>query len=211
MKKTLILVIFTIFLASFALSITIDGKFWDWQEIKIFDQCKPRILSKDRSGLDMQSVKLVLTKKYLYALIEGDSVTGQTQDKGEGFRRTSVRLSFSSAQSPLNRARILAHPGDPWRIKVSVPQAGSIKVGSKKDKYWCFGKYGKNYFIEMKMPVFTDAKGIHVGSIRGPLLQLSPGNTSSRNHISDLLINTVDTRTHRLVDTTSIPIKKGAL
>jgi len=159
----------------------------------------------------MKTVKMYLGKKYLYVLVKGKSVTGQKADKGEGFKRTSVRLSFSSAQSPLNRARILAHPGDPWRIKVSAPYARSLKLGNKTDKYWCFGKHNGSYYVEMKVPIFEDTKGVHVVSTRGPLIKLSAKDAGTRNRLSDLLINTVDTRTHRLVDTASFQIKKDDL
>jgi hypothetical protein len=187
--------------------ISIDGKSMDWASIPIFQKCRPRVLSRDRAGLDMQYVKIGLSKRFMYFYIEGSSITGQKADNGEGFKKTSVRISANSAQSPLNRVRVLIDPKVPYKIKMAAPKKPTVDLGSKKEKYWSRGKVGRNYFFEVKVPVFVSPKGIHLGTKSGPLVRPSSDRTS-KSAISDVLINTVDMKTHRLVDTTQFYIRK---
>ena len=210
MKKTLIFVSAFVLLAVSAWCIKIDGKFQEWEKIKTFYTCPHRFLEKDRSGLDMQSVKLCLGSKFLYIYIDGRSVTGIKPDKGWGAKKTSVRISFRSAQSPLNRVRVATDPTKPGQIKVSYPLALSKTYGSKTDKYWAISSFGKKYAFEIKIPVVSSTKGIHVGAKDKPLIKAS-SKTSTRKYLSEVLINTVDMKTHRLVDTIEFAIKKGDL
>ena len=198
-------------ISSFVFCITIDGKFWDWGKTDTFYNCKPHALEKDRSGFDMESVKMCLGRKDLYIYIDGRSVAGLKPDAGWGVKKTSVRISFKSSQSPLNRVRIATEPAKPGQIKISYPPAPSKVFGSKTDKYWAIAKYGKKYAFEIKIPFFITSKGIHVGVSGGPLLRVSESYGSSRKNLSDVLINTVDIKTHRLVDTVEFSIKKGDL
>jgi hypothetical protein len=198
-------------ISSFVFCITIDGKFWDWGKTDTFYNCKPHALEKDRSGFDMESVKMCLGRKDLYIYIDGRSVAGLKPDAGWGVKKTSVRISFKSSQSPLNRVRIATEPAKPGQIKISYPPAPSKVFGSKTDKYWAIAKYGKKYAFEIKIPFFITSKGIHVGVSGGPLLRVSESYSSSRKNLSDVLINTVDVKTHRLVDTVEFSIKKGDL
>jgi len=210
-KKIIIFIITTFVISSFVFCITIDGKFWDWGKIDTFYSCKPHALKKDRSGFDMESVKMYLGRKDLYIYIDGRSVAGLKPDAGWGVKKTSVRISFKSSQSPLNRVRIAAEPAKPGQIKISYPPAPSKVLGSKTDKYWAIAKYGKKYAFEIKIPFFITSKGIHVAVKGGPLLRLSSSAGESRKSLSDVLINTVDVKTHRLVDTVEFSIKKGDL
>ena len=211
MKKIIIFIITTLVIASFAFCITIDGKFWDWGKVGTFYKCPQHILKKDRSGIDMENVKMCLGKKHLYIYIEGLSVAGLKPDAGWGAKKTSVRISFKSSQSPLNRVRIATEPAKPGQIKISYPPAPSKVFGSKTDKYWAIAKYGKKYAYEVKIPFFITTKGIHAGVKGGPLLRVSGSAGASRKNLSDVLINTVDVKTHRLVDTVEFSIKKGDL
>ena len=211
MKKIIIFIITTLAISSFVFCITIDGKFWDWRKIDTFYSCKPHALKKDRSGFDMESVKMYLGRKDLYIYIDGRSVAGLKPDAGWGAKKTSVRISFRSSQSPLNRVRIATEPAKPGQIKISYPPAPSKVLGSKTDKYWAIAKYGKNYAFEIKIPFFITSKGIHAAVKGGPLLRLSSSAGESRNKLSDVLINTVDVKTHRLVDTVEFSIKKDDL
>jgi hypothetical protein len=210
-KKILIFIITSLLISSFVLCITIDGKFWDWGKIDTFYKCPQHILKKDRSGIDMENIKMYLGKKCLYMYIDGSSVAGLKPDAGWGAKKTSVRISFKSSQSPLNRVRIAAEPSKPGQIKISYPPAPSKVFGSKTDKYWAIAKYGKKYAFEIKIPFFITSKGIHVGVKGGPLLRISNNAGASRKNLSDVLINTVDVKTHRLVDTVEFSIKKGDL
>ncbi|MFH1709714.1 MAG: hypothetical protein ABH860_01415 [bacterium] len=211
MKKPLSLILIFVFLAASSWCVNIDGKFWDWAKVKTFYRCKPHALEQNRSGFDMENVKMVLGKKHLYMYIYGRSVTGSKPDAGWGVKKTSVRISFKSSQSPLNRVRIAAYPARPGEIKLSHPPVPSKVFGSKTDKYWAIAKYGKKYAFEIKMPFFASAKGLHIGAIGGPLIKLSPGNSASRKNLSDILINTVDMKTHRLIDTVEFTLRKGDL
>jgi hypothetical protein len=89
--------------------------------------------------------------------------------------------------------------------------ASSKVFGSKKDRYWFMSKYGKKYAYEVKIPFFISQKGIHAGAKGGPLLRLVGDSGASRKNLSVVLINAVDVKTHRLVDTVEFPIKKGDL
>jgi len=210
MKKTLIFIAAALLLASPSFCLKIDGKFWDWAKIGTFYRCPNRLLEKDRSGFDMHSVKMCLSGRYLYIYIDGRSVVGFKTDRGWGAKKTSVRISFTSSQSPLNRVRIATDPAKPGKIKVSYPAARSRYYGSKTDSYWAIAKYGGGYAFEIKIPVFASYKGVHVGAPgRSLIWQSSHG--KARNHLSEVLINTVDMKTHRLVDTISFPIRKGEL
>jgi hypothetical protein len=210
-KKIIIFIIASFVISSFASCITIDGKFWEWAKISTFYNCKPRALERGRSGFDMQSVKISLGRKFLYIYIDGRSVTGLKPDKGWGARKTSVRISFKSSQSPLNRVRIATYPSKPGAIKISYPHTASKTFGSKKDKFWALAKYGNKYAFEVQVPLIVSSKGIHVGANGGPLIRVSESYSSSRKNLSDILINTVDDKTHRLVDTVEFSIKKGEL
>jgi len=210
-KKIIIFIITTFAISSFVFCVTIDGKFWDWGKTSTFYKCPQHILKKDRSGIDMENVKMYLGKKYLYMYIDGRSVAGLKPDAGWGAKKTSVRISFKSSQSPLNRVRIATEPSKPGQIKISYPPAPSKVLGSKTDKYWAIAKYGKNYAFEIKIPFFITSKGIHAGVKGGPLLRVSGSAGASRKNLSDVLINTVDVKTHRLVDTVEFSIKKGDL
>ena len=194
-----------------AWAVRIDGRFWDWYQVKTFFACPPRHLARDRVGLDMQKIKMVLGSKYLYIYVEGVSVTGLKPDKGEGAENSSIRISFKSAQSPLNRVRVAADPAEPYIVKLSYPSVSSKDYGSKVNKYWALGRFGKKYCFEIKVPIFHTKKGIHAGVSGGPLIKLAEDYEVKREHLADVLINTVDTRTHRLVDTVEFPIKKGDL
>ena len=211
MKKIIIFIITSLLISSFVFCVTIDGKFWDWGKISTFYNCKPRALEKNRSGFDMESVKMCLGKKHLYIYIDGRSVAGQKPDAGWGAKKTSVRISFKSSQSPLNRVRIATEPAKPGQIKISYPPAPSKVLGSKTDKYWAIAKYGKKYAFEIKIPFYITSKGIHAAVKGGPLLRVSGSAGASRKNLSDVLINTVDVKTHRLVDTVEFSIKKGDL
>jgi hypothetical protein len=209
MKKPLILILAFVLLAVPSLCIKIDGKFWDWAKINAFYNCPVRPLEKGRSGFDMESVKVALGRKDLYIYIDGRSVTGPKQDSGWGAKKTSVRISFKSSQSPLNRVRIAAYPDKPGQIRIACPNAASKVFGSKTDRYWMIAKYGKKYAFEIKIPFFVSSQGIHVGVKGGPLIRIPENVGASRNKLSDVLINTVDMKTHRLVDTVEFTIKKG--
>jgi hypothetical protein len=50
-----------------------------------------------------------------------------------------------------------------------------------------------------------------VGASGGPLLRVSGSAGATRKNLSDVLVNTVDIKTHRLVDTVEFSIKKGDL
>jgi len=210
MKKPLIFILTFLLLAVSSWCINIDGKFWDWGKTGIFCNCPARLLEKDRSGFDMESVKMCLGRRSLYIYIDGRSVAGLKPDAGWGVKKTSVRISFKSSQNPLNRVRIAADPAKPGQIKISYPQEPTKTLGSKKDKYWAISKYSKKYAFEIKIPFFVSSNGIHVGVKGGPLLKLS-NSAASRKNLSDVLINTVDVKTHRLVDTVEFPIRKGDL
>ena len=199
------------FVAYPSFCVKIDGKFREWANTPVFHNCGLRPFARDRSGLDLQEIKMALGSKHLYIYIGGRSVTGLKRDKGQGARKTSIRISFNSAQSPLNRIRIASDPAKPGQIKVSCPGTRSNILGSKRDKYWAYGKYGKRYAFEFKIPVYSTSKGMQVGRPSGPLIALSGSNMSKRTHLSDMLINSVDAKTHRLVDTAVVPIKKGEL
>jgi len=204
------LLVILMFLTLPGYCVRIDGKFWDWQTFGREYQCKPHTLSKDRSGLDVQAVRLSLGSKFLYVMVVGRSVTGQKKDKGQGFRRTSVRVSFSSAQSPLNRVRVLADFEYPGKIKISMPDADTKMIGEENNRSWASGRSSGRYAFELKIPVFASSNGIHVGSKYGPLIHIAD-NSSGRKRLSDMLINTVDTQTHRLVSTALFTIKPGDL
>jgi len=210
MKKLLIFILTVLLLAVSSWCINIDGKFWDWKDIDTFYNCPARPLEKDRSGFDMQSVKMCLGRRALYIYIDGRSVAGLKPDRGWGVKKTSVRISFKSSQSPLNRVRIAADPAKPGQIRIAYPGVLTETLGSKSDRYWAMAKYGRKYAFEIKIPFFISSKGIHVGVKGGPLLRLSRS-TASRNNLSDVLINTVDVKTHKLVDTVEFSIKKGDL
>jgi hypothetical protein len=211
-KRPTILIIFLLcLLATPSFAVSIDGKAWDWANIPVYHACRSHPLSRDRVGMDMKSVKMYLGRQNIYIYVEGRSVSGMKYDDGEGFRKTSLRVSFNSAQSPLNRVRAATEIKQPWVIKLASPAQETKYLGSKQDKYWARGKYGNNYYYEMKVPVFISKKGIHVGSLSGPLVRLSKQYSGSRNTLSDVLINCVDMKTHRLVDTTQFSIKKDGL
>lgn len=211
MKKSVIFTLILLVTAFPSFCIKIDGKFWDWQRTGISFNCKPHVLARDRSGLDMQLVKMTLIGKHLYILIEGRSVTGLEPDKGNGLKRTSIRVSFKSAQSPLNRVRVATDPKLPYKVKVSCPRATSKYLGGPKNRYWAIGRNGNIYAMEMIVPVFYDSKGVHAGSPSGPLIILAKRSGLSREYLADMLINAVDAKTHRLVDTVELPIRKGEL
>lgn len=211
MKKSIIFTLILLVTASPSFCIKIDGKFWDWQRTGISFKCKPHVLARDRSGLDMQQVKMTLSGKYLYIYIDGRSVTGLQPDKGSGLKRTSMRVSFTSAQSPLNRVRIATDPKVPYKVKVSCPRAASKYLGGPKNRYWAIGRNGNRYAMEMIVPVFYSSKGVHAGSPAGPLIILSRRSGINREYLAGMLINVVDAKTHRLVDTVELPIRRGEL
>lgn len=210
MKKPLIFILSFILLAAHSFCINIDGKFWDWGKVRTIYWCPSRPLERDRSGLDMRSVKMLIKGKYLYIYIDGRSVTGFRADSGWGAKKTSIRISFTSSQSPLNRIRIATDPSRPGKIKISWPAAKSRTYGSKADRYWAIAKYGAGYAFEVKIPIVASYKGIHVCALGRPLIWVPPG-SSLRKHLSEVLINTVDMKTHRLVDTIQFPVRKGSL
>jgi len=210
-KKSTILLLLILVFSGTSWAVKVDGKFWDWSAIGEYHKCSPRALSRDRSGFDMQSIKASLGAKFLYIYIEGRSVAGHKADRGWGVKKTSVRISFKSAQSPLNRVRIASDPARPGEIKISKPSLPTKAYGSKKNMYWAIARYGNKYAFECKIPVYSSSKGVHAGVQGGPLIKLSESNTSKRTHLSDMLINTVDVKTHRLVDTVEFPIKKNDL
>jgi hypothetical protein len=191
--------------------VRVDGKYWEWENVPEFYKCRPRVFARDRSGLDLRAIKILGGNKHIYMLIEGRSMTGVKADKGQGFRRTSLRISFNSTASPLNRARILIDPNFPNKIKISMPSVPSFYVGTKKDRYWASGKYGTVCFFEIKIPIVYDKKGAHIGRYNGPLVKLSPKYAGSRESLSDVLINSVDVLSHRLVDTATFRIKSGSI
>lgn len=211
MKKSTILLLLILVFSSASWAVRIDGKLWDWTDIGDFHKCGSRILSRDRAGLDMDTIKLHLAGKFLYVYIEGRSVNGKKRDDGSAVKGSSIRVSFNSSQSPLNRVRIAAEPGALWQIKVSKPGIESVVYGSKKNKYWSRGRIGRKYAFEIKIPVFRSTKGVHVGIAGGPLIAASDNQSTSRNLLSQVLINSVDMKTHRLVDTVSFAIMKGQL
>jgi hypothetical protein len=83
--------------------------------------------------------------------------------------------------------------------------------GSKKNRFWYIGKFGSKYAFEIKIPFYYSSKGIHVAAKGGPLIRLSGSYAQSRRNLSEVLINSVDMKTHRLVDTTQFYISKGQL
>ncbi len=208
MRKIIPFILSSFILTSYSFCVTIDGSFRDWKGVPVFHRVKQRALARDRAGLDMQTVKLVLGRRYLYVYIDGRSVNGLKRDEGEGVKGTSIRVSFNSASSPLQRVRIAAEPKDLWKIRISCPREASRELGSKQDKYWSRGRSGNRYAFEMKMPVFYSKSGIHVGTPSGPLVGVYSGST--RTYLSDVLINSVDMKTHRLVDTVTFPIVKSS-
>ena len=214
MKKAGFLLFVLLIFAMPSQCLRIDGRFWDWVSLDASQckayECKPKILLKDRSGLELQKVKIALGSKYLYVMLEGRSVTGQKRDSGQGFHRTSVRISFSSAQSPLNRVRVLADPQYPSEIKLSMPGKDTVAMGSVSERFWASGRASGKYAFEVKVPIFRTSNGIHIGSKQGPLVKLDEG-TSGRKRLTDVLINTVDTETHHLVSTAGFAIKPGDL
>ncbi len=211
MKKILFSSLILTILCCSALAITIDGKFWDWDGIGVFHYCSPRLLEKDRSGIALQKVKMYLGRKYLYMYIEGVSVAGQKIDRGWGAKKTSFRISFSSVQSPLNRVRVAIYPAKPGQIRISYPRTISKVFGGKKDRFWWMAKYGRKFAFEIKIPFYYSAKGIHVAAKGGPLIRLSGSYAQGRRNLAEVLINSVDMKTHRLVDTTQFLISKGQL
>ncbi len=208
MKKIFFSILCLIATASSSFCINIDGMSRDWANIRTFYRCPARPLEKNRSGFDMKSVKLFLGGHYLYIYIDGRSVTGAKADSGAGLKKTSVRVSFDSARSPLNRVRIAADPGKPWQVKLSYPSVPSRMYGSRKIKYWSFIREGSKAGIELKIPVFQSGKGVHVGIAAGPIIK-GPGESRS-GRLSDVLINAVDVKTHRLVDTVKFSINNGS-
>lgn len=211
MKKVLFFITIVLLISTASYCVKIDGRFWDWTDIGDFHKCRSRALSRDRSGLDMDTVKLHLTGKFLYIYVEGRSVKGKKPDDGSAVKGSSIRVSFSSSQSPLNRVRISTEPSALWQIKVSKPEMESVVYGSKKNKYWSRGRIGRKYAFEIKIPVFRSTKGVHIGVAGGPIIAVSEDQATSRNSLSEVLINSVDMKTHRLVDTVSFTIKKGML
>ena len=211
MKKVFLAFFFAIAAVSSSFAITIDGKFWDWSRVPVFHDCVSRPMTKDRGGFDMRTVRMYLGREFLYMMIDGRSVEGLGYDHGEAMRKTSLRVSFSSAQSPLNRVRIAAEAGRLWEIKISVPEESSVTLGGKRDKYWSRGRNGGDYSFELKVPVVRTAGGVRVATAYGPLIKLPPGYSGSRSYLSLVLINTVDMKTHRLVDTTQFVIKPNSI
>jgi hypothetical protein len=210
-KKPFLILSLLLFLTIPSFCVRIDGKYWEWGNISPYYQCRPRIFARDRAGLDLKNVKILAGSKHIYMLIEGRSMSGIKADKGQGYRRASLRISFNSVQSPLNRARFLVDPNYPNKIKYSAPSVQSVYLGSIKDRYWASGRYGSIYFFEVKIPVVYDKKGAHVGRYSGPLIRLSSKYAGSREALSDVLINSVDCLTHRLVDTATFRIKAGTI
>lgn len=152
---------------------------------------------------------MCLGRHYLYIYIEGRSVTGIKPDAGQGLKKTSIRVSFDSAQSPLNRVRIAADPRKPWQVKLSYPSLPSRTYGNRKNRYWSFVREGNIAGFEVKVPVFQSWKGVNVGLTAGPIVKQSKISKVQRSRLSDVLINTVDIKTHRLVDTVSFSIHNG--
>ena len=211
MRKVFLAFFFAIAAASSSYAINIDGKFWDWSRIPVFHVCSSRPMTKDRGGFEMRNVRLSLGRNFLYLMIEGKSVEGLGYDHGEAMRKTSLRVSFSSAQSPLNRIRVAAEANKLWEVKISAPEKSSVVLGGKRDKYWSRGRNGGDYSFELKVPIVYSMNGIHVATSTGPLVRLPMNFTGGRTYLSLVLINTVDMKTHRLVDTTQFPIKAGDL
>lgn len=211
MRKLFITLSLLLLLSIPSFCVRVDGKYWEWINVAPYYWCKPHVFARDRAGLDLRIVKILAGQKHIYMLIEGRSVSGVKADKGQGYKRTSLRISFNSVQSPLNRARYLVDPNYPCRIKYSAPAVKSAFLGSKKDRYWASGKYGNKYFYEVKIPVVYDKKGAHIGRYNGPLIRLSRQYAGSREGLSDVLINSVDAVTHRLVDTVTFRIKSGTI
>ncbi len=209
MKKAFFSIICILVTASVSFCINIDGNSRDWGNIRTFYKCPARPLEKDRSGFDMRSVKMFLGRHYLYIYIEGGSVTGLKPDSGSGLKKTSIRVSFDSSQSPLNRVRIAADPRKPWQVKLSYPSLPSKIYGSRKNKYWFFVRQGNIAGFEVKIPVFQSEKGVHVGLAAGPIIKQSKSSKVQRSRLSEVLINTVDIKTHRLVDTATFSVHNG--
>jgi hypothetical protein len=209
MKKLVFLVLVLGLFSASAWPIKIDGQSQDWANVRIFRRCPLRPLEKDRAGLDMKNIKLLLGKDYLYVYVDGRSVNGLKPDKGDGLKRTSIRVSFMSLQSPLNRVRIATDPDSPWQVTLSYPSITSEVFGSQQNKYWAFiRKNNKEAAFEMKIPVYHTKKGIQVGVPDGPLVRAFK---SQHTQLTDVQINSVDMKTHRLVDTVEFPIHKGDL
>jgi hypothetical protein len=208
MKKLAILVLALGLFAVSAWPIKIDGQDRDWANVRTFRKCPIRPLEKDRAGFDMKSIKLLLGNGFLYMYIDGRSVTGLKPDDGAGLKKTSVRVSFRSEQSLLNRVRIAADPDAPWQVKLSYPSISSEVLGSQKNKYWSFIRKKKEAGFEIKIPVYRTQKGIQAGVPDGPLIKTFG---SQNSQLSDVQINSVDVATHRLVDTVEFPLHRGDL
>jgi hypothetical protein len=208
MKKLVICVLALGLFSVSSRAINIDGRDNDWAKVRVFRKCSLRPLEKDRAGFDMKNIKLLLGNGFLYIYIDGKSVTGLKPDGGAGLKKTSIRVSFKSEPSPLNRVRIAADPDAPWQVKLSYPSITSEVLGSQNNKYWAFirGKK-KEVGFEIKVPVYRTQKGIQVGVPSGPLIKTF----GSQGSLSDVQINSVDVVTHRLVDTVEFPIHRGDL
>lgn len=154
MKKLVFFVLALVLLSVSAWPIKIDGQAEDWSGVRTFRNCPLRPLEKDRAGFDMKSVKLLLGNGFLYMYIDGRSVTGLKPDNGAGLKRTSVRVSFRSEQSLLNRVRIAADPDAPWQVKLSHPSITSEVLGGQKNKYWAFTRKKREVGFEIKIPVY---------------------------------------------------------
>jgi hypothetical protein len=197
--------------ASISFCINIDGKSSEWGNFRTFHRCPARPLEKDRAGFDMRSIKMCLGRHYLYIYIDGRSVTGLMPDRGGGMKKTSIRISFDSSQAPLNRVRIAADPRMPWQVKLSYPSVPSRIYGSQNNKYWSFIRQRNMSGFEVKIPVFLSRKGVHVGVAGGPIIRQFNSTGVPRSRLSDVLINSVDIKTHRLVDTVLFSIRRGDL
>ncbi len=208
MKKLVIFVMAIGLFAASAWPIKIDGQDNDWANVRTFCKCPLRPLEKDRAGFDMKSIKLLLGNGFLYIFIDGRSVTGLKPDSGAGLKKTSIRVSFRSEQSLLNRVRIAADPDSPWQVKLSYPSTTSEVFGSRKNKYWAFIREKKRAGFEIKIPVFRTQKGIQVGVPDGPIIKTSRPQSTMLSYVQ---INSVDVSTHRLVDTVEFPIHRGDL
>lgn len=197
--------------ASYA-GIKIDGRFNDWANVPKIYSDKKGDVDTARSGMDFLTVSMKLEGKYLYILIKGISQTGGNFDNGESLPNISIRISFVSSYSPLNRIRIATGSEEPGVITVSQPSAKTVKYGNAGNPCWRFGKIGKwRNGVEVKIPVYTDKNGaMCVGAMNGPVIH-KRAQEKKRRRLSEAFISNVNVKTHLFIDKAEFPVYNTSL